>query len=64
MTNYINEQLTIGAGFSRLAGNNYILSIWGILGSGDLQSFSTSEPTGDIASEQDVKLVAGSVTIV
>lgn len=59
MANYIDQVLKIGEGFNRTSANDYILSIWGPEGTGDLTSFITSQPTGNIAGVEGTKLISG-----
>lgn len=63
MIEYINEKLAIGEGFSRSSANTYILSVWGPAGTGDLTSFSTTAPSGDVAVISSEKLIAGTMSI-
>ena len=63
MTEYINE-LAIGANFVRATADAAILAIWGPAGTGDITAFSTSVPSGDVDTEAEEKLIAGTVSIV
>lgn len=63
MTEFINTVLEIGSGFSRQDANDYILSIWGPLGTNDLSSFNTSTPSGDVSVQSNEKLIAGTMEI-
>ena len=64
MTEYVDTVLDIGEGFDKVAANNYILSIWGSSGTGDLTSFSTSVPSGNVAVNANEKLIADNPQIV
>ena len=62
MESYINA-LEIGADFDRNAARAYILGRWGSAGSGDLTEFNISSPTGNVAVDENEKLIAGTITI-
>jgi len=61
MANYLDNVLDVGDGFVRSTANSYILSIWGPAGTGDLTSFTTSIPTGNVAGAVGTKLVSGTM---
>jgi len=63
MGNYVDLLLEIGDGFNRTTANEYILSIWGAGGTDDLTSFTTSQPTGNVAGVEDTKLISGNMEI-
>lgn len=63
MIEYINTKLSIGEGFSRSSANQFILSVWGPSGTGDLTSFSTSTPAGDVSVNSSEKLIAGTMDL-
>jgi hypothetical protein len=58
MRDYI-DNLGIGDDFSRSSANAYVLSVWGPSGSNDISAFTTSVPSGDVSTGENVKLVAG-----
>ena len=64
MENYINSLLDIGEGFNRATANTYILSVFGPSGTGDLTTFSTSVPSGNVSIDSDEKLIADTISIV
>jgi len=64
MRDYVDKVLTIGQGFSKADAANYIMSIWGPLGTNDLTSFSASVPSGNVAVSANEKLVSGVIQIV
>lgn len=63
MADYINNEIDIGEGFSRIEANNYILSVWGPLGTGDITQFSTTSPSADVVVNPNEKIVVGSNVI-
>lgn len=64
MKEYINKVLAIGEGFSKINANAYVLSVWGASGTGDLTSFLSSVPSGDISVLANQKLISGTVEII
>lgn len=64
MNDYINSSLSIGEGFNRADANEYILSIWGVGGTNDITSFSTSIPSGNVSVQANEKLIANNIQIV
>ena len=63
MSSYINEKIAIGSGFNKTSANNYIMSIFGPDGTGDITSFNTSVPAGNVAGNTGTKLIAGTMEI-
>lgn len=63
MESYINEKIAIGSGFNKTSANNYILSLFGPAGTGDITNFSTSVPSGNVAGNTGTKLVSGTMEI-
>jgi hypothetical protein len=64
MREYINN-LGIGDDFVRANANAHVLSKWGPTGGGgsnDITVFSTSTPSGDVATGTNVKLIAGTMS--
>jgi hypothetical protein len=59
MNDYINNEIEIGEGFSRISANQYILSIWGPAGTGDITQFSTVSPSADVVVDSNEKIVVG-----
>ena len=63
MSSYINEKIAIGSGFNKTSANNYIMSLFGPEGTGDITSFNTSVPAGNVAGNTGTKLIAGTMEI-
>jgi hypothetical protein len=63
MSEYLSK-LPIGTGFSRVLANNAIFTQWGPSGTGDLTSFQTVTPVGDVAASAVTKIVPGTLGIV
>jgi len=64
MREYVNEVLSIGQGFDKVAAKQYILSIWGSAGTNDLVNFSSSVPSGNVSVASNVKLIADNIEII
>ena len=60
------EDMEIGSDFIRTAANSYILSVWGPSGTGDLVAggFTTQNPTGDVETDDNERLVPNTLEIV
>ena len=64
MRGYIDSVLDIGQGFNKATADAYILSIWGPGGTGDINTFETEVPTGNVGINANQKLIADLVEIV
>lgn len=63
MSEYINKVLSIGTGFNKAAADVYILSVWGPGGTGDLNTFETTVPSGNVGITASQKLISGVIEI-
>jgi len=62
MSEYLNG-LAVGVDFVKANANSAILAIWGQEGTGDISSFSTVSPVGNVSVGAGQKLVAGTMVI-
>ncbi len=63
MIEYI-QGLNVGQQFSRIAGRNFVLSVWGPTGTGDITAFTISQPVADITTGPNQKLVPNIVEVI
>lgn len=62
MADYIRN-LDIGDSFIRTEANNYILSIWGPSGTGDIDSFNTNSPVANVSVDSNQKIIPAIMSI-
>lgn len=62
MADFIRD-LDIGESFNRVDANNYILSIWGPSGTGDIDSFNTNSPVANVSVDANQKIIPATMSI-
>jgi uncharacterized phage protein gp47/JayE len=62
MRDYI-DNLGIGDDFIRATANAHVLSVWGPSGSDDITGFTTTTPSGDVSTGENVKLIPGTMEL-